>query len=99
MPGPATLFTLGAVGAAAVYANRRHSMSSAEKDENTPHALARRRSSNTPIDHTWDPRMQPEHVWRRNNGVSFGHNSNPKFPLTNKDIQQTSKYTVIRYLF
>ncbi|CAO3661391.1 unnamed protein product [Rhizopus stolonifer] len=75
MPGPATLFTVGAVGAAAYYANRRPS----EQDSNAPFNLARRRSSNTPIDHTWDPRMQAEHVWRRNNGVSFSHNSNSKY--------------------
>ncbi|KAG1141944.1 hypothetical protein G6F37_007896 [Rhizopus arrhizus] len=89
MPGPATFLSLGAFGAAAYYANRRNS--NAEKDENTPFKLARRRSSNTPIDHTWDPRSQPEIIWRRNNGVSFSHNSDVKFPAKSKNSEQTSK--------
>lgn len=50
MPGPGTLFTLGAVGAAGAAAmfNRRNS-SGGEQDNGTsnmsPHALGRRRSS------------------------------------------------------
>ncbi|KAI8971484.1 hypothetical protein BDF20DRAFT_837809 [Mycotypha africana] len=104
MPGPATIFSIGAVGAgaAAMYVNRRNSQSSGGDESvfggnsppayNTPHALARRRSSTVRPDHYWNERKQPEYMWRRDNGISFSHNSKPKFPigLTQKDIQQTS---------
>lgn len=81
----AAIFTLGAVGAAAVYANQRNSMP--ENENNRPSHL--RRHSLT--DHAWDPRLQPEFLWRRNHGVSFSHNSKPKFPTTHSDLGQTSK--------
>jgi hypothetical protein len=96
MPGPATFFSLGAVGAgaAAVYAsNRRHSQSSTDSTENiNPIALARRHSSTVQPDNEWDSRKQPEILWRRNNGVSFSHNSKPKYPTSqiHQDLQQSS---------
>lgn len=90
MPGPATIFSLGAVGAAAVYVNRRNSQTS-ESDSMSPIALARRRSSTVQPDHEWASRMQPEYLWRRDNGVSFSHNSEPKYPTGQKDLHQTSK--------
>ncbi|CEP16987.1 hypothetical protein [Parasitella parasitica] len=89
MPGPATIFSLGAVGAAAVYVNRRNSQTS-ESDSMNPIALARRRSSTVQPDHEWSSRKQPEYLWRRDNGVSFSHNSKPKYPTGQKDLQQTS---------
>lgn len=94
MPGPATFITLGAAGAAAVYANnRRNSQTSEDLSNMTPIALARRKSSTVQPDLEWDSRMQPEHFWRRHNGVSFSHNSKPKYPSgqVSRDIQQTSK--------
>jgi hypothetical protein len=96
MPGPATFFSLGAVGAAAVYAGRRHSQSSADSTTDmNPIALARRRSSTVQPDYEWDARKQPEILWRRNNGVSFSHNSKPKYPTgqTQKDLQQSSSFS------
>lgn len=97
MPGPATIFSIGAVGAgaAAVYANRRYSQSSASSNDDsviTPIQLARRRSSTVQPDHDWVKRKQPEYIWRRDNGVSFSHNSKPKFPKgQNTTTEQTSK--------
>ncbi|KAG1054151.1 hypothetical protein G6F43_003819 [Rhizopus delemar] len=87
MSTPATFFTLSAVGAAAVYANQRNSMP--EIESKGPSHL--RRHSQPLIDHAWDPRLQPEFLWRRNHGVSFSHNSKPKFPTTHSDLGQTSK--------
>lgn len=86
MPGPATIFSLGAVGAAAIYASsRRRSMSSEE--DTSPIALARRRSSTVTTDPEWPSRKQPESMWLRDNGASFSHNSKPKYPTS----QQRSK--------
>lgn len=91
MPGPATFISLGAVGAAAVYANnRRNSQSSQDPNNMSPIALARRSSSSVQPDHEWDPRKQPEHFWLRHNGASFSHNSKPQFP-SSADVQQSSK--------
>lgn len=50
MPGPGTIFTIGAVGAAGAAAmfNRRNSAGAVADQDNThmsPHALGRRRSS------------------------------------------------------
>lgn len=82
MPGPATIFSLGAVGAVAVYASRRKSTSSDSSEDTSPIALARRRSSTVATDHEWSSRLQPESMWLRNNGASFSHNSEPKYPTT-----------------
>lgn len=97
MPGPGTIFSLGAVGAgaAAVYVNRRSSMSN-DTEDTSPIALARRRSSTVTVDHDWPSRKQPESMWLRNNGASFSHNSKPKFPTSQQkqaitNIQQASK--------
>ncbi|KAL9537947.1 hypothetical protein MBANPS3_011326 [Mucor bainieri] len=78
-----------AVGAAAVYVNRRNSQSS-ETENMSPIALARRRSSTVQFDPEWSSRKQPEILWRRDNGVSFSHNSKPKYPTGQKDLQQSS---------
>jgi hypothetical protein len=90
MPGPGAIITLGAVGAAgaAVYVNRRNSMTSTESE--SPIALARRKSSSVQLDHDWHARKQPEYIWRRDNGVNFSHNSKPKFP-SGKQPEQSSK--------
>lgn len=97
MSGPAAIFSLGVVGAAAVYANnRRNSQTSTDAaDDMSPIALARRRSSTVRPDNEWDDRKQPEILWRRNNGVSFSHNSKPKYPTgqTHKDLQQSSSFS------
>ncbi|KAI9363260.1 hypothetical protein BD770DRAFT_359206 [Pilaira anomala] len=95
MPGPATILSLGAVGAAAVYVNRRNSMSS-ETEDTSPIALARRKSSTVIVDHDWPSRKQPEYMWLRDNGASFSHNSKPKFPTSQQkkaahNLDQTSK--------
>jgi hypothetical protein len=93
MPGPATIISLGAVGAAAIYAKRRNSQTS-ETDSISPIALARRRSSTVQADPEWQSWKQPEILWRRNNGVSFSHNSMPQYPTgiqsSQKDLQHTS---------
>ncbi|KAF7726419.1 hypothetical protein EC973_008753 [Apophysomyces ossiformis] len=86
MPGPATLFTLGAVGAAgavAAYA-RRSSQGNVKTDELEegkfkPYDFARRRSSGVKND-LWESRSQADHLWRREYGASFSHNSYPRFP-------------------
>ncbi|KAG1128162.1 hypothetical protein G6F61_008071 [Rhizopus arrhizus] len=70
----------------ATYAKRRNSI--LENEDNSPSHLRR---DSYPIDHAWDPRLQPEFLWRRNHGVSFSHNSEPKFPTTHSDLGQTSK--------
>ncbi|KAI9481085.1 MAG: hypothetical protein EXX96DRAFT_565332 [Benjaminiella poitrasii] len=92
MPGPATFFSLGAVGAAAVYAtnSRRRNSQTSSDDPSTPFTLARRRSSTVQPDHEWVARKQPEYVWRRDNGVSFSHNSAPKFPLSQQQQRRAS---------
>ncbi|KAG0194041.1 BRCA1 associated RING domain 1 [Apophysomyces sp. BC1034] len=85
---PGTLFTLGAfgaAGAAAAYA-RRNSQSKAEDNDNatvTPHEFARRRSSGVKND-LWESRSQADHLWRRDYGASFSHNSYRHFPGSNK---------------
>ncbi|KAI8091339.1 uncharacterized protein B0P05DRAFT_463113 [Gilbertella persicaria] len=97
MPGPITFFSLGAAGATAYYVNRRNSMTSdtspVDNANMTPIQVARRRSSTVIPDHDWPAHKQAEYLWRRNNGASFSHNSEPKYPtsLQNKDLQQTSK--------
>ncbi|KAI9280651.1 hypothetical protein BY458DRAFT_499941 [Sporodiniella umbellata] len=85
MSGPAALFTVGAVGAAAYYANRK----APAQDDNAPFNIARRRSSTTPIDHSWDSRKQAEYVWRRNSGLNFSHYSNAKNKPS--EVEQSSK--------
>lgn len=92
MPGPATFFSFGALGAAAFYANnRRHSQTSETTDNMSPIALARRRSSTVQADPEWQSWKQPEILWRRDNGVSFSHSSEPKYPTgrqpSQKDLQ------------
>ncbi|KAI8372454.1 hypothetical protein BD560DRAFT_394997 [Blakeslea trispora] len=94
MPGPVTFFSLGAAGATAYYVNRRNSMNSdIDNATVTPHQYARRRSSTVLPDHDWPSHKQAEYLWRRDNGVSFSHNSAPKYPqgCQPKDLQQTSK--------
>ncbi|KAI9021693.1 hypothetical protein CLU79DRAFT_187766 [Phycomyces nitens] len=89
MPGPATLFTLGAVGVAGatMYARRNSApeqTSAVDKDtwegQISPHVMARRGSRGTSND-LWDSNKQAEHHWRRDYGINFGHNSHAKFPF------------------
>ncbi|KAI7901575.1 uncharacterized protein BX663DRAFT_513332 [Cokeromyces recurvatus] len=108
MPSPMTFFSLGAVGAAAVYATntnrrrrrRRDSQISSVDEFSNPNTLSGRQSHMTvQPDHEWDFRKQPEYVWRRNNGVSFSHNSDPKFPLSQqqkKNIEQDSSFSTTK---
>ncbi|KAI8076874.1 uncharacterized protein BX664DRAFT_344155 [Halteromyces radiatus] len=88
MPGPATFFTLGAVGVAGAMGYRRRS-SQANAEENptdmSPHAMARRRSSTVQPDAYWDQNRQADYQWRRDYGANFSHNSQKKFPA---DITQ-----------
>ncbi|CAO3613049.1 unnamed protein product [Mucor hiemalis] len=99
MPGPVTIFSLGAVGAAgaAVYVNNRRNSMNTDTEVMTPFALARRRSSTVTVDHDWSRRKQAEHMWRRDNGVSFSHNSEPKYPTgqnnSSNKLQQTSSFS------
>ncbi|KAI8376435.1 uncharacterized protein BYT42DRAFT_615173 [Radiomyces spectabilis] len=94
MPGPGTIITLGAVGAAGAAAyvnNRRNSMGTSEQNAEyplSPHAMARRRSSTVMPDHSWEARKQAEYHWRRNYGASFSHNSHKSFP---SNINQLTK--------
>lgn len=81
MPSPATILSLGAVGAAVVYAKRRSSMTS-DIEDTSAIALARKRSSTIIPDPEWPSRKQPEYMWLRDNGASFSHNSKPKYPTT-----------------
>ncbi|ORX62076.1 hypothetical protein DM01DRAFT_1331542 [Hesseltinella vesiculosa] len=85
MPGPVTIFTLGAVGVAGAAAiHRRSSLSNSPTEENVngqnPINMARRRSSTVQPDHAWDQRKQPEYQWRREFGANFSHNSRARFP-------------------
>lgn len=94
MPGPVTIFSLGAVGAAgaAVYANNRRNSMNSDTENLSPIALARRRSSTVIVDHDWPQRKQAEYLWRRDNGVSFSHSSEPKYPKGQK-LQQSSSFS------
>ncbi|GAB5586017.1 hypothetical protein Unana1_00917 [Umbelopsis nana] len=83
MPGPATIFTLGAVGAAGAAAmfNRRSSAGSASDDTNlSPQAMGRRRSSADSDLSFSESRKMGEYNWRRHYGANFGHNSSKQFP-------------------
>ncbi|KAI8875483.1 hypothetical protein K501DRAFT_189372 [Backusella circina FSU 941] len=91
MPGPGTLFTLGAVGVAGAAAYVRRNSLHNHEDHHTPIELARQTSSSIPIDHDYQDRKQPEYLWRRDNGVNLSHNSKPKFPTTVSPLEQTSK--------
>lgn len=84
MPGPGTILSLGAVGAAAVYASKRRSSMTSDSEDTSPIALARRRSSTVIADHDWPSRKQPEYMWLRDNGASFSHNSKPKYPTSQR---------------
>jgi hypothetical protein len=90
MPGPGTIFTLGAVGAAGAAAYvRRNSLH--KEEDHTPIGLARQRSSSIPIDHDYQDRKQPEYMWLRDNGANLSHNSKPRFPTTVAGLEQSSK--------
>ncbi|KAI8060287.1 hypothetical protein BC940DRAFT_312223 [Gongronella butleri] len=94
MPGPATIFTLGAVGVAGAAAyHRRNSMTNEEQPSAAQHPfnMARRRSSNVQPDASWDSRKQAEYHWRRDFGVNFSHNSRPRFPTDVSTHQEQSK--------
>ncbi|KAM3586791.1 hypothetical protein VKS41_001848 [Umbelopsis sp. WA50703] len=85
MPGPGTIFTLGAVGAAGAAAmfNRRNSAGTvADQDSTnmTPHALGRRRSSADNDLSFSESRKMGEYNWRRHYGANFSHNSSRQFP-------------------
>ncbi|KAI9299297.1 hypothetical protein BJ944DRAFT_253913 [Cunninghamella echinulata] len=86
-----TICTIGAAGAVAY--SRRNSMNNTVDPngvpipDNSPHAIARRRSSALP-DSSYDARKQAEYQWRRDYGINFSHNSNKRFPA---DLNQISK--------
>ncbi|KAG2184595.1 hypothetical protein INT43_000504 [Umbelopsis isabellina] len=85
MPGPGTIFTIGAVGAAGAAAmfNRRNSAGAVADQDNTnmsPHALGRRRSSADKDLSFSESRKMGEYNWRRHYGANFGHNSSKEFP-------------------